>query len=63
MLNSNIRTTIAPLRDSMLQNLNDIYFETSMSLKVKCESVFELPIYTFLPKFISNIWPKLLNEI
>ena len=44
MLNSNIWTNIAPLRDIMLQNLSDLDFETSMSLKVECESVFGQPI-------------------
>ncbi len=42
----------------MLQNLSDLDFETSMSLKVKCESVFGLPIYAFLLMFINNIWPN-----
>ncbi len=57
MLNSNIWTNIAPLRDITLQNLSDLDFETSMSLKVKCERVFELPIYAFLfLMFIGKIW-------
>ncbi len=57
MLNTNIWTNIAPLRDKMLQNVSDLDFETSMSLKVKCESVFGLPIYAFLLMFISNRCP------
>ncbi len=32
----------------MLHNLSDLDFETSMSLNVKCQSVFGLPIYAFL---------------
>ncbi len=54
MLNSNIWTNIA----IMLQNLSDREFETSMSVKVKCESVFGFPIYAFLLMFISHIWPN-----
>ncbi len=42
----------------MLHNLSDLDFETSMPLKVKCESVFGLPIHAFLLMFISNIWPN-----
>ncbi len=38
----------------MLENLNDLDLETSMSLKVNCESVFGLPIYDFLLMFISK---------
>ena len=48
----------------MLQNLSDLDFETSMSLKVKCESVFGLPIYAFFFMFrVTYGVTQLLNEI
>ncbi len=58
MLNSNIWTNIAPLRNIILQNVSDLDFDTSVPLKVKCESVFGLPKYAFLVMFISHIWPN-----
>ncbi len=42
----------------MLQNLSDVDFDLSRSLKVKCDSVIGLPIYGFLVVSNSNIWPS-----
>ncbi len=44
--------------DTSLQNLSDLEFDLLRSLKVKCDSVIELPIYAFLLMFNSNIWPN-----
>ncbi len=47
MFNSNIRPNSAPLRDITcirLQNLGDLEFDLSRSLKVICDSVIGLPI-------------------
>ncbi len=57
MLNTSIWLNFAPLRD-MFQNLSDLDFDISMSLKVKCDRVTGLPIYDFLAVSISNIWPN-----
>ncbi len=38
--------------------MSDLEYDLSRSLKVKCDSVIELPIYAFLLMFISNIWPN-----
>ncbi len=48
----------APLPDIMLQNLSDLTFHLSRSLKVKYDSVIGLPIYDFLLLSNSNIWPN-----
>ncbi len=48
----------APLQDIRLRNLSDLEFDLLRSLKVKCDSVIELPIYAFLLMFNSNIWPN-----
>ena len=55
MLNSNIWPNSAPLQDIRLQNLSDLDFDLSRSLRVKCDSVIGLPIYAFLLMFSSNI--------
>ncbi len=55
---SNVWTNSGPLQDIRLQNLSDIEFDLSRSLKVKCDSVIGLPIYAFLSVFNSNIWPN-----
>ncbi len=39
----------------MLQNLSDLDFDLSMSLKVNCDGVIGLPIYGFLLRFNCNI--------
>ncbi len=56
MFNSNIWPNSAPLQDIRLQNLSNLAFDLSRSLKVKCDSVIELPIYAFLLMFNSNTW-------
>ena len=47
-----------PLRDIRLRNLSDLEFDLSRSLKVKCNSVIEFPIYAFLLMFNSNVSPN-----
>ncbi len=49
---------LAPLEDIRLQNLSDFKFDLLRSLKVKCDSVIELPMYAFLLLFNSHIWPN-----
>ncbi len=49
---------LAPLQDIRLQNLSDLEFDLSRSLKVICDDVIGLPIYDFLLMFNSNLWPK-----
>ncbi len=39
---------LAPLQDIRLQNLNDLEFDLSRSLKVICDDVIGLSIYAFL---------------
>ncbi len=39
---------LAPLQDVRLQNLSDLEFDLSRSLKVICNDVIGLPIYAFL---------------
>ncbi len=41
----------------MLQNLSDLDFDLSRSLKVKCNGAVGLPICDFLLAFNSNTWP------
>ena len=48
MFNSNIWPYSAPLRDIAIQNLSDLDFDFSRSLRVKCNSVIGLPVYAFL---------------
>ncbi len=48
MFNSNIWPNSAPLQDIRLQNLSDLEFDLSRSLKVKCDDVIGLAIYGFL---------------
>ncbi len=43
----------------MLQNVSDLEFDLSRSLKVKCEGAIRLTIYGFLLMFNSNIGPNL----
>ncbi len=58
MFNSNIGPKWAPLRDIRLQNLGDLDFDLSRSVKVKCDSAIGLPIYGFLLMINSNLWPN-----
>ncbi len=58
MFNSNIWPNSALLQDIKGRNLNDLEFDLLRSLKVKCDSVIELPRYVFLLMFNSNIWPN-----
>ncbi len=55
VFNSNIWRNSAPLWDIMLQNLSDLDFDLSMSLKVNCDGVIGLPIFGFLLRFNCNI--------
>ncbi len=48
MFNSNIGPNSAPLQDIRLHNFGDLDVDLSMSLKVICDGVFLLPIYSFL---------------
>ncbi len=48
MFNSNIWPISAPLEDIRLQNLKDLEFDLSRSLKVKCDDVIGLAIHGFL---------------
>ncbi len=48
MFNSNIWPNSAPLQDIRLQNLSDLEFDLSRSLKVKCDDVIGLVIHGFL---------------
>ena len=57
MFNSNIWPNSTPLQDIRLQNLSDLEFDLSRSLKVKCDDVIGLSLYAFLLMFNSNIWP------
>ncbi len=59
MFNTNVGPKEAPLRDIRLQNLGDLEFDLSRSLKVKGDVAIGLPIYGFLLMFNSNIGPKL----
>ena len=58
MFKSNIGPNMAPLRDIRLQNMSDIEFDLSRSLKVKSDGTVGLPIYGFLLMFNSNIGPN-----
>ncbi len=42
----------------MLPNLSDLDYNLPKSLKVKCDTVFELPIYGFLLMVNSKTWPN-----
>ncbi len=55
IFNSNISPNYAPLRDIKFQILDDLDFDLSTSLKIKCDSTVELPIYGFLIIFNSNM--------
>ena len=48
MFNGNIWSNSAPLRNIRLQNLSDLDFDISRSLKVKCDGAIGLSIYGFL---------------
>ena len=43
---------------SNLDHIRHLNFDRSRSLRVECDSVTGLPIYGFLLKFNSNIWPS-----
>ncbi len=58
MVDSNIGSDVAPLRDMMLSNLSDLDFDLSRSLKVKSGQVIGLPIYGFLLMVNNNIGPN-----
>ena len=45
-------------QDIRLRNLSDLDFDLSRSIKVKCDTVIELPVYIFLLMRNSNIRPK-----
>ncbi len=49
----------------MLSNLNDLDFDLSRSLKVKCDGIIGLPVYGFLLMFNNNNTglTQLLKEI
>ncbi len=49
---------LGPLQDIRLQNLSDLEFNLSRSLKVICDDVIGLPTYAFLLMFNSNLLPK-----
>ncbi len=49
---------LAPLQDIRLQNLSDLEFDLSRSLKVICDDVIGLPTYAFLLMFNCNLWPN-----
>ena len=49
---------LAPLQDIRLQNLTDLEFDPSRSLKVMCDDVIGLSLYAFLLMFDSNLWPN-----
>ncbi len=44
---------LAPLQDIRLQNLSDLEFDLSRSLKVECDGVNEFFIYGFL---VTNVY-------
>ncbi len=54
MFNSNMGPNYAPLRDIRLQNVGDVDFYPSRSLKVKCDGAIGLTIYGFLLMFNST---------
>ena len=54
MFNSNIGPNMAPLRDISLQNMSDLEFNLSRSLKVKCNGAVRLSIFDFLLLSNSN---------
>ncbi len=47
MVNSNIWRNIVPLRDTAPQNVSDLEFDLSKSIKAKCDGGIGLPIYDF----------------
>ncbi len=48
MFNSNIGPNSAPLQDIGLQNLSELEFDPSRSLKFECDGVIGFSIYDFL---------------
>ncbi len=52
MFNSNLGPNYAPLQDIRLQNMCDLEFDLSRSLKVKSNGAVGLPTYDFL--LVSN---------
>ncbi len=48
MFNSNLWPYSVPLQDIRLQNLSDLEFDLSMSLKVKCHDIIGIAIHGFL---------------
>ena len=54
MVNSNIWRNIVPLRDTAPQNVSDLEFDLSKSIKAKCDGGIGLPIYDFWVVFNSN---------
>ncbi len=56
---SNIWPTLAQVRHRSLQNLNDLDFDLSRSLRVKCDGAIGLPIYDFSYIYVkSYTWPN-----
>ena len=58
MFNGSMWPNSAPLQDIKLQNVSDLDFDLSRSLKIKCDSVIGLPVYAFLLMLYSHIWPN-----
>ncbi len=54
MFNSNMWPNVAPLQDACVQNMSDLEFDLSLSLKVKSNDAAGLPIYDFLLVLNSN---------
>ncbi len=52
MFNSNVWPNSASLQYTKLRNLSDLNFDLSRSLKVKCDGIIGLPIYSFLLIYI-----------
>ncbi len=48
-----------PFRSATTQNLSDLDFDLSRSLKIKCHGVIGLPIYGFLLMINGNLGPNL----
>ncbi len=58
MFNSNIGPSYFSLQDTRLQNLGDLEFDLSRSLKVKSNGAIGLSIYDFLLVSNSNYMSK-----
>ncbi len=58
MVNSNLLSNSAPLRDIRLGNLGVLDFDLSRSLRIKGDGVIGLLIYGFLLMVHSNLWPN-----